>query len=194
MRVIVVLLNAMPLHIMNGEMNEWVLEETEKKAVQNLFNFFVFMTLWAYFTASFSRPQVIPRVDSQHKESKTCLHCNNWKPERTHHCSVCKMCVAKMDHHCPWLGNCVGFHNFKTFFLFCVYQACTGMVYCRQLVFYAFYSPDEAPRIESQLGIFCFWMTNTFGMLISFALLPLSARVLFQIYNNVTSIEMIHNV
>ena len=31
-----------------------------------------------------------------------CPRCLSIKPMRAHHCSVCKRCVKKMDHHCPW--------------------------------------------------------------------------------------------
>ncbi|NWU14676.1 ZDH15 Palmitoyltransferase, partial [Cephalopterus ornatus] len=31
-----------------------------------------------------------------------CDRCQLIKPDRCHHCSVCAMCVLKMDHHCPW--------------------------------------------------------------------------------------------
>ncbi|XP_016968239.1 palmitoyltransferase ZDHHC20-B isoform X2 [Drosophila biarmipes] len=60
-----------------------------------------------------------------------CEKCKIIKPDRAHHCSVCSCCVLKMDHHCPWVNNCVNFYNYKYFVLFLGY----ALVYCLYVAF-----------------------------------------------------------
>ncbi|KAL3250891.1 hypothetical protein MRX96_055307 [Rhipicephalus microplus] len=46
-----------------------------------------------------------------------CEDCCLIKPDRCHHCSICRRCIPKMDHHCPWFNNCVCFNTYKFFLL-----------------------------------------------------------------------------
>lgn len=55
------------------------------------------------------------------RKKRYCMICHSFKPERCHHCSRCKTCILGMDHHCPWLGTCVGFFNRKQFMLLLFY-------------------------------------------------------------------------
>lgn len=51
-----------------------------------------------------------------------CSKCNVDQPVRTKHCKVCKGCVATFDHHCIWLGNCIGEKNRPLFLLYLTLQ------------------------------------------------------------------------
>jgi len=56
-------------------------------------------------------------------ERRMCKWCLKYKPDRCHHCRTCGLCILKMDHHCPWIYNCVGFRNQKYFYLLVMYAA-----------------------------------------------------------------------
>ncbi|KAI8336249.1 DHHC palmitoyltransferase-domain-containing protein [Chlamydoabsidia padenii] len=54
-----------------------------------------------------------------------CRSCDAYKPPRAHHCRVCRRCILKMDHHCPWINNCVGHGNYPYFFRFILFVSLT---------------------------------------------------------------------
>mmetsp|Transcript_212 Transcript_212/g.416 ORF Transcript_212/g.416 Transcript_212/m.416 type:complete len:246 (-) Transcript_212:223-960(-) len=49
---------------------------------------------------------------------KFCDRCNLYQPFGTHHCTDCGCCIEEHDHHCPWMGKCLGKKNILYFYAF----------------------------------------------------------------------------
>jgi hypothetical protein len=47
-----------------------------------------------------------------------CGTCDVYQPPKAAHCSDCNVCIDGYDHHCPWMGTCIGKNNFKPFVVF----------------------------------------------------------------------------
>ena len=73
--------------------------------------------------------------EKYHIQLTKCNNCFVLRPINSHHCKVCHKCYIEHDHHCPWVNNCIGLFNKKSFILFLLYSF-IQIIYSFILFFY----------------------------------------------------------
>lgn len=95
-----------------------------------------FNTMFNYCLAAFVQAGPLPQMAWGSFECvskgglegyRFCSVCHKPKPPRAHHCRACKACVLEMDHHCPFIGNCVGATNHRPFILFLLFAVISNL-------------------------------------------------------------------
>lgn len=79
-----------------------------------------------FWIARFSDPGVVTQLTLHHQYAhdgvlwtpKPCQPCGWQRPARAKHCDTCGHCIARYDHHCVWINNCVGLGNTLHFVAF----------------------------------------------------------------------------
>jgi len=136
------------------------------------------LSLVSHCRAQFSNPGVVPKVSEVEEAEKLlpkvprmCRRCKAIKPQNAHHCSSCERCVIRMDHHCPWVNNCVAIFNQKYFLLFLFYTA-VCCIYSGVLLVARFISCTQNLRqctlggLEAGLCILTFIEALVFGLFV----------------------------
>eukprot|EP01025_Chloroclados_australasicus_P067936 TRINITY_DN9424_c1_g1_i1.p1 TRINITY_DN9424_c1_g1~~TRINITY_DN9424_c1_g1_i1.p1 ORF type:complete len:327 (-),score=23.34 TRINITY_DN9424_c1_g1_i1:23-1003(-) len=155
---------------------------------------FLFNVFFNYVMCIVTKPGTTLDVAPETLESaypehpRYCDKCVRVKPPFTHHCRICKKCVLKMDHHCPWVANCVGFFNYKYFFLF-IFWLWLGSLYAQivmlqhvgWMIFPGFLSRPKFSRVRRGKGVEEF--VNTLALVMPLgALIAVSILLVWHIY------------
>jgi len=185
------------------------LEAPERIVELVLFSILFLIDVIAYIRAAMTHPGVIPNekewlqqdgedesegssMQEHINETKRsgqrryCKWCEKYKPDRCHHCRVCRQCILKMDHHCPWIGNCVGFKNHKYFLLVIFYSAILSLWVSASM----FAQTVESTKYDTPYWRMCMLLSaETLAIFLSIGLLIFCNFHIWLFLNGLTTIE-----
>lgn len=103
----------------------------------------IYFALWITYLID---PGVIPRKKNLCSErmanlqdgERICFTCKIIRPPRAKHCRYCDHCVKIFDHHCPWVGVCIGKGNYP-FFIILLLTSLVGTAYISSFTGYYFF-------------------------------------------------------
>lgn len=153
--------------------NEWNAEEEEEDILIN-----------------HSGSDELTRIQTETKRKggkRRCKWCIKLKPDRAHHCRVCRRCILKMDHHCPWIYNCVGWKNHKYFMLSLLYGSLTT-TFLSITMFESVKKALDQPAVSFD-QIFLLLFGETLNMFLGLIVVVFFCFHIWLLFNGMTTIE-----
>lgn len=105
---------------------------------------FIFLLLvvsvsFVFNICSLINPGIVFNKKRKTQEDKFCSKCQTYttKEEKSHHCSMCNSCIYGYDHHCIWVGKCIGKGN-KIYFYSMLFLISITYVYTGIMGFFLF--------------------------------------------------------
>lgn len=163
---------------------------------------FTFNVLFNYYSCVLTSPGFAPRESDMAKDDEIKplneeARLRRLKPDRSHYCHITKRQVLRMDHFCPWVGNCIGFYNYRFFYLFLFYMW-SGCMYGVCITIGPFMQCASRHRNQGAAGVLCvsrsqltfaFIITVSVGVAVGLLLafhtyLILSAQTTIEFYFN----------
>lgn len=171
--------------------------------------------LLMFTMASFSNPGIVPRnmkrppelddhldihqnpahrylrINEKTVKQKYCKTCMLFRPPRSKHCQFCDNCVLRFDHHCAWLGNCVGLNNYR-FFVLLIYSASIYLTQCLWVISHVFGEVAGEMESASDWGIVrlleAMFKEVKLDVLFIYCFLLLAAVLLLSVYHTVITL------
>ncbi|RMZ84875.1 hypothetical protein DV738_g258, partial [Chaetothyriales sp. CBS 135597] len=131
-------------------------------------------TTYFYALSMLEDPGYVPKLSSRNQqrdvieelftqwkfdEDNFCTQCLIRRPLRSKHCRRCGRCIAKQDHHCPWIYSCVGNNNLRHFFIYILSLELGIFVFVRLvLVYFASLPPPKDTTCNFLSPDLCTWV------------------------------------
>ncbi|KAM3129167.1 hypothetical protein pb186bvf_018722 [Paramecium bursaria] len=88
-----------------------------------------------------------PRYYSQ----RYCRTCKIIRPPKSSHCSNCQHCVEGFDHHCFWVGTCIGIRNWRNFVLLVTFMQLGATFFAIQSIILTYLQGNQIVSIWTQM-------------------------------------------
>ena len=128
------------------------------------------------------------------RDAQNCKYCRTTRLLRAKHCHQCGCCVARFDHHCYWIYNCVGAKNHCRFFILLILLS-INLGWGNYLVWESFVAP---PPNSSQTEVninsarnFVPFIASVLGMPMWFFIMLVFSCHVFLIFSSVTTWEFV---
>lgn len=133
-------------------------------------------------------PPAIVGPENKHDNAQKCDDelvmcdiCQLIKPAGARHCRVCGTCALRRDHHCPWIGICVGQYNislYKAFLLFASIGSFLPMIISLSLAYTKSNGFENLALVRN--GLFGWYILYFVGHFESLASAQAAWRLLYQ--------------